>query len=103
VDLQKWASVPVWKEPAACVAHLANSYTGNLTHPRISEAGRRFLAERLALLSDRQIRDLFTAARLDRRGATLEVDGTSRPETLDDWVAAFKKKRDDIAGHRCPA
>ena len=66
--------------------------TGSLENPRISEAGRKFLASRLLLLGDQQIRDLFRAARAERR------DGT-----VDDWVRVFKRKRDEIVKARCAA
>lgn len=102
VDLDAWAGVPVWKDPAGCVAHLANSYTGNLKHPRISEDGRRFLAGRLALLSEAQVRDLFRAARFERRGRTTRRGGAPRAATLDDWVAVFMEKRAQVIEHRCP-
>lgn len=44
------------------------------------------------MLSDRQIRDLFTAAMADRRGGTIA-----------EWVRVFKQKRDQIVKARCPA
>ena len=93
VDLEEWEKVPVWKDRAQCVGHLKRSMIGTLEHPRISEAGRRFLAERLARLSDPQVHDLFAGARLDRRGGP----------GLGEWVRVFKKKRAEIADHRCPA
>ena len=97
MKLESWRDVPVWKDGAACRANLTKSIVGTLDHPIISEGGRRFLAERLNLLSDRQIRDLFTAARVDRRKD--RVNG--RPVTTDDWVQAFKEKRAQIVDHRC--
>jgi hypothetical protein len=91
-NLTRWAQAAVWKDPARCVANLAKSATGSLENPRISEPGRAFLAERLAQLTDAQLRDLFTVARVERRA----------PEhTVDDWIAAFKQKRDEIATARC--
>jgi hypothetical protein len=92
VDLATWEKTPIWKDPAQCVGHLKKSLIASLSNPRVSEEGRRFLAARLALLSDRQIHDMFKAARLDRRG-----------DSLDDWVRVFKKKRAEIANHTCPA
>jgi hypothetical protein len=64
--------------------------TGSLENPRIGEAGRQFLATRLLLLGDQQIRDLFKAAMAERRGGT-----------VDDWVRVFKRKRDEIVKARC--
>ena len=103
MKLDSWADVPIWKDPATCQGDLTRSLIGNLEHPRISEAGRRFLADRLMMLSDQQIRDLFTAARVERRGdTTKDPNGNSRPVTAEDWVRVFKAKREQIATHRCP-
>lgn len=92
MDLDDWSGARIWREGAPCVGDLARSATGSLENPRISEEGRRFLAGRLLLLSDRQVRDLFTAARAERRGGT-----------VDDWVRVFKRRRDEIVTARCPA
>lgn len=100
--LHEWASVPVWKDPKRCVARLRRSFTGTMGDPRISEAGRAFLAELLGRLSDEQVRDLFTAARADRRGERMEFDGVERQVTVDDWVAVFRRKRAEIMEHHCP-
>jgi hypothetical protein len=100
--LRDWVSVPVWEDPERCVASLKRSLTGTMGSPRISEAGRAFLAGLLSQLSERQIRDLFTAARAERRGERMRVDGVDRLVGVDDWVAAFERKRAEIVDHRCP-
>jgi hypothetical protein len=92
MDLDDWSGARIWREGAACVGDLSRSLTGSLENPRISEAGRKFLAGRLSLLRDQQIRDLFSAAMAGRR------DGT-----VDDWVRVFKRKRDEIVKARCAA
>jgi hypothetical protein len=97
MNLASWRSVEVWKDRRRCRAELTSSIVGTLAHPEISEPGRRFLAERLSLLSDKQIRDLFSAARVERRKE--KIDG--RLVTVDDWVEVFKSKRDQIVSHRC--
>jgi hypothetical protein len=91
MDLADWSSAGIWRDATACVGDLPRSLTGSLDNPRIGEAGRRFLARRLLLLSDRQIHDLFRAARAERRGGT-----------VDQWVGVFNRKRDEIANARCP-
>ena len=63
VNLHNWAKSPIWKDPAHCVAGLAQSQTGTLGNPVISEGGRRFLADLLMQLTDKQIHDLFDVAR----------------------------------------
>lgn len=99
MQLASWRSVDIWKDKDSCQGHLTRSFVGSLEHPRISEAGRKFLADRLSQLSDAQLRDLFTAARVEERPD--RVDG--RQATVADWVAAFKDKRAQITEHRCRA
>jgi hypothetical protein len=104
VDFSTWAQVPVWKDRSHCVADLGGSLTGSLSSPKISEAGREFLAGLLVQLSDAQLRDLFEAARVRRRSSepssNPEKDGP--PATVDAWVKAFKAKRAQIVDQRCP-
>lgn len=97
--LASWQSVGIWKDEKTCQGDLTKSIVGTLEHPLISEAGRRFLADRLSLLTDAQLRDLFTAARVERRKDNFE----GRQATVADWVRVFKEKRDQIVNHRCPA
>jgi len=97
-DLQDWSGEPIWKDPAQCVGNLKKSLQGTFKDPAISEAGRKFLADLLAQLSDKQITDLFTAARVDRFHRHAE-----RNLPVSEWVKVFKKKRDEIASTRCPS
>jgi hypothetical protein len=104
MNLSDWDGAPIWKDAKQCVADMPRSLTGTLEDPVISEAGRRFLAERMMLLRDRQIRDLFTVSNVVKRGEEIEgPDGKKRPVTVDDWVAVFKRKRAEIAAARCQA
>jgi len=82
------------------VAELGRSFGGTLTNPRISEAGRAFLAGLLVQLSDAQLRDLFEAARVNLRPRGPGED--SPPASIDEWVAAFKLKRAQIVDQHCP-
>jgi hypothetical protein len=104
VDLSTWAHVPVWKDPAQCVAELSGSLTGSLSDPKISEAGRAFLAGLLVQLTDAQLRDLFESAQVKRRSS--EPSGNPAkdgpPATVGAWVTAFKLKRAQIVDQRCP-
>ncbi|HZT78154.1 MAG TPA: hypothetical protein VFA27_15980 [Vicinamibacterales bacterium] len=97
VNLREWKNTPVWKDASRCVGNLTQSQTGTLVDPRISEDGRQFLARLLMQLTDRQLRDLFTVARFTTRP---QPDG--RPTTVDEWVDAFKQKREEIVRARCP-
>jgi hypothetical protein len=100
VNLVAWRRTPVWKDPTGCTGNLPKSFTGTLDDPRISEDGRRFLAALLGQLSDRQIRDLFEAARVHLRPRN-PSDPSSGFATTEEWVAAFKQKRTEIVRRRC--
>jgi hypothetical protein len=101
VDLDKWRRAPVWRDATQCIGHLDRFLNGSLEHPVIGEPGRRFLAERLSLLSDAQLGELFRAARMDRRDGGAPADDVDRSSTIEDWVDAFKRRRDQIVTHRC--
>jgi hypothetical protein len=92
VNLKAWSGISVWKGKTGCVGNLPKSWSGSLEYPRISEEGRAFLAGLLQQLSDRQLHDLFEVARVTRR----------QPDTtVEDWVNAFKTKRDEIVTRVC--
>jgi hypothetical protein len=97
-DLEDWAGEPIWKDPGQCVGNLKKSLQGTFKDPTISEAGRKFLADLLVQLSDKQITDMFTAARVERFHRHAE-----RNPPLSAWVDVFKKKRDEIVNHKCPS
>jgi hypothetical protein len=104
VSLDTWAQVAVWKDPARCVAELKGSFTGSLSDPKISEAGRAFLAGLLIQLTDAQLRDLFETARVKRRSSdpSSDPDKETPPARVSEWVTAFKAKRAQIVDQRCP-
>jgi hypothetical protein len=102
MNLVEWSSTPVWKEKAGCVGNLPKSLTGTLSDPRISEQGRQFLADLLTQLSDDQLRGMFEAARVNLRLRHPEHP-SSGFATVDEWVAAFKAKREQIVNHHCSA
>jgi hypothetical protein len=96
VNFDQWSQTPIWTEAAGCIGNLAPSQSGSLESPIIGEAGRKFLADLLVQLSDAQLRDLFEAARFPQRKAP-----SVRAATSDQWVEAFKKKRDQIVNRSC--
>jgi membrane-associated phospholipid phosphatase len=100
INLRAWAETPVWKTPDTCVGNLPKSLSGTLRDPVIGEEGRRLLAGLLARLSDRQLHDLFDVAQVERR-EQLTRTGAPESHTTDEWVAAFERKRAEIAGRRC--
>ena len=102
VNLDAWMQTPVWKNDSGCVANLPKSFTGTLDDPVISEAGRRFLSDLLTQLSDRQLQDLFEAARVRLRlRSPGHVDSGYATEA--EWVDAFKAKRAQVAVRQCAA
>jgi hypothetical protein len=98
VNFEQWSRTGIWTDDTkACVGHITRSHTGTLDHPKISEAGRKFLADLLVQLTDRQIHDLFEVARFPDR------IGGGRQASVDEWTAVFKQKRDEIVNRTCPA
>jgi hypothetical protein len=92
VNLKAWSETAVWKDKSGCVGNLPRSMTGTLENPKISDGGRKFLADLLNQLTDQQIRDLFEVSRVTRRDTT---------STVDDWVNVFKQKRDEVTNRAC--
>lgn len=98
MNLQAWKSQPIWSleespDSGKCVGNLTSAAFARedgLSNPQISEDGRAFLANLLNQLSDQQIRSLFQTARAEKTGAS-----------VDDWLAVFRDKRDQITHHHC--
>jgi hypothetical protein len=117
VSLSSWAKRPVFLPPPAgtlpargpvvCRGDLVPSIDAGANQagePRISEAGRKFLADLLATLTDAHIRALFEAGRVDQLGERMEWRDPATKQTytgIDAWVAAFKHKREQIVTARC--
>lgn len=103
VSLDTWSKVPIWKDDESCVAELKGSLTGSLSSPKISEAGRSFLAGLLIQLTDAQLKDLFENARVRRRSSDPSDDPEKEGDLarVSDWVKAFKAKRAQIVEKRC--
>jgi hypothetical protein len=98
VNLAAWSETKVWRDDRGCRARLSASLTGTLADPVITDEGRRFLADRLMELTDRQLRALFTMARFPMREGPGEERDT--PE-VDAWVTAFKDKVAQITERSC--
>jgi hypothetical protein len=102
-DYGEWSKVPMWEEATGCRAHLKPGMTEpTLKDPVVSEAGRRFLADLLLQLSDAQIRDMFAAGTIDKRGWPSPRDDRNNG-TLEQWVEAFKHRRDEVVNRHCPS
>ena len=115
-DYERWSEISIWDQSKetehyqrnkrrVCIGNLTSSMSasGGLSDPVITEGGRKFLADQLMQLSDAQIRDLFMSIPVEKADETIEVDGTERPVNVDDWVNAFKKKRQEIVERDCTA
>ena len=115
MNLKAWTNRPVFKPAKPSSSGDVPECRGNLTvsmaageggqgDPRIGEAGRAFLQDRLLLLTDAHVRALMATARVEK---------LSEPHTWRDpstgtsyvgseaWVAAFKDKVRQITERRC--
>ncbi len=101
VDLEEWEHAAIWDDRAQCTVSLRHlPYDGaTFGQARITEAGRRHLGDLLAQLTDRQLTDLFTGARFDKKHGLF-----SGAHPVNEWVRVFKKKAAQITeGPACPA
>jgi hypothetical protein len=101
VNFELWAKTPIWRNKEGCIGHLGEAKTGTLADPKIGEEGRAFLAGLLSQLTDQQIHDLFDIGHVERRSR--KPNSQEPPASVDEWVAAFQKKRAEIATTHCPA
>lgn len=100
VDLAGWEKAPIWSNRETCEIGMESlPWSGGTFEPvRISDAGRRFLTDRLTALTDAQVAALFRGARFDERRALL-----SGPWPIEEWVRVFKARVQAIAtGSECP-
>jgi hypothetical protein len=101
MDLPAWEQAPIWEDRATCFVSMRTLPFNGATFGRatITEAGRKFLGERLNLLSDDQLVALFESARFaEKRGVF------SAPHQVADWVRVFRAKTHAITdGPACPA
>jgi hypothetical protein len=101
VDLEAWKAAPIWEDRSQCLTSMRQLPFNGATfgQARISEEGRRFLADKLAKLSDRQLTDLFTTARFDDPLGLFR-----RSSAIADWVSTFKARVRQISeGAPCPS
>jgi hypothetical protein len=115
MNLGEWSGNALWKRVGKsgsdcpeCQARVHKRWNAKdgLEDPMISEEGRRFLAGLMCQLSDRQIGDLFQAARVARMPRYHNADGSfkstlNEDSVIQEWVDVFKKKREDLAAGRC--
>jgi len=100
VNIGTWPSAPIWADRKTCRVSMRALPWGGGTFPdtQISESGRRQLAQRLASLSDDDVRELFRAARFPEFQTATDDD-----EDLREWTAAFHARaRAIIDAGPCP-
>ena len=94
VDLADWRRTPVWHRRDTCELSMEQlpHGGGTFTTVRISEAGRRFLGDRITRLRRSQVEGLF-------RGARFAED----EQALSAWADVFERKvREITEGPACP-
>jgi hypothetical protein len=114
MNLGNWANKKLWLSsgtaavPRSCRAALRKSLAAKdgLSNPSISEEGRQFDAGLMCQLSDQQIEALFRNSRAAEMPKYHNKDGTFKPgitedKVIQDWVNAFKEKREQLASGRC--
>ena len=100
LDLEAWRATPVWADPSSCLVSMKSLPFQGATFPdtRISESGRRFLADEMKQLQPAQVRDLFTVA-----GFPDFMKSSKAGHNVDNWVSAFEDKVRQIADRPpCP-
>jgi hypothetical protein len=100
MNLESWTDKEVFqpasKDEPGCRGRLTVSMAsgdGSLGNPRIGEAGRVFLLERLKRLTDEHLRAIFSAARVEQM--------TDDHAGIEAWVGAFKQKVRQIEERTC--
>jgi hypothetical protein len=115
MNLKAWTNRLVFKPAKPSSSGEVPECRGNLTvsmaagdggrgDPRIGEAGRAFLQDRLHLLTDAHVRALMAAARVDKLSErqTWRDPRTGRSYAgFEAWVAAFEDKVRQITERRC--
>lgn len=114
MNLDNWSNKKLWlsagtgSAPRACRAALRKSLTAKdgLSNPRVSEEGRQLDAGLMCQLSDAQIESLFRNSRVAEMPKYHNKDGSfktgvTEAKVMQDWVKAFKEKREQMASARC--
>ena len=79
MDWGEWKTIPVWSDPEECITNVNGMPNATLGDEKISEEGRRFLAERITLLSDEQWVALIELSRVDLLEHSALATGRRRP------------------------
>jgi hypothetical protein len=102
MNLESWVDKQVFKGSGGeCHGELTVSMAagdGSMGDPRIGEAGRKFLFDRLQRLTDEHLKAIFGAARVN---LMTKDDDDPKGSTVEGWVAAFKDKVRQIGERTC--
>ena len=114
MNLDNWSNKKLWisvgtdEKPRECRARLTKSLMAHdgLENPVISEEGRRLDAGLMCQLSDQQIQQLFVLSRAPAMPKYHNKDGSfkageNEQQIIQEWVTAFKKRREELASGRC--
>ena len=111
MNLDSWRHRAVFKSDSGCRGDITISMAAGddgLGSPEISEAGRTFLLERLRSLTPAHVRAIFQASRIDHAAhldafpaGSVGTDPIPDP-ILDQWVALFQEKVQQIEARHCP-
>jgi uncharacterized membrane protein len=105
-NLLGWRGNRVFEDASSCTI-----YADETMYPRVGEAGRRLLAERLQKVTRPLVRAAFAAARMDRMDAEANAqiaresgaNGKGLADrVIDAWTDEVMKRREEILGARCP-
>jgi len=100
VNFESWRTRKLWSDAATCEVTMEDMPFGGATFrtATISEEGRRFLADKLGLLHEAQIRALFASARFPEYHSRGDAGAD-----VENWVRAFQHKVREIADRPpCP-
>ncbi len=92
-DIKLWDQNPIWSDANICELKIKGAPNASFGTPRVSEAGRKLLAELLGQLNQKQIEDLFIGA------YTREFAGET---AVAQFVQTFLKRRSIIENTICP-
>lgn len=114
MNLDEWSGKKLWisvgtdASPRQCRGRLQKSIAARdgLENPAISEEGRRLDAGLMCQLSDQQIRQLFVLSRAAAMPKYHNRDGSfkageNEDKITEEWVTAFKTRREELASGRC--
>jgi hypothetical protein len=89
LDVERWSAAPVWKDEASCLVAIQSPRMHGATfgEATISEAGRQFLARRLARLGREHVQQIFEGARF-----ASFAGGRAATRDVSRWVSAFEDK-----------